>query len=81
MLTAEQNLYQAQNNLATAAGNLSTSLASLYRSLGGGWQIREGNEFVNAATREEMRNRTNWGRLLPPADQPQPPTPGLPARR
>jgi hypothetical protein len=24
------------------------------------------------------RARTNWGRLLPPADQPQPPTPGLP---
>jgi outer membrane protein TolC len=42
VLTAEQKLYQAQSNLATASGNLSTSLASLYRSLGGGWQIREG---------------------------------------
>ena len=61
MLTAEQNLYQAQSNLATAEGNLSTSLASLYRSLGGGWQIREGNDVVNDATRDEMRSRTNWG--------------------
>ena len=79
VLTAEQNLYQAQTNLASASGNLSTSLASLYRSLGGGWQIRERNDFVNDATRNQMRNRTDWGRLLPPADQPQPATPGLPA--
>jgi NodT family efflux transporter outer membrane factor (OMF) lipoprotein len=78
VLTAEQNLYQAQSNLATAEGNLSTSLASLYRSLGGGWQIREGNDIVNDATREEMRDRTNWGGLLAPAGQPQQPTPGLP---
>jgi NodT family efflux transporter outer membrane factor (OMF) lipoprotein len=79
VLTAEQNLYQAENNLASASGSLSTSLVSIYRSLGGGWQIRQGNEFVNAKTREEMRSRTNWGKLLPPEDQPQPPTPGLPS--
>ena len=78
VLTAEQNLYQAQTSLAVASGNVSTGLASVYRALGGGWQIREGNDFVNAATRDEMRGRTDWGRLLPPADQPQPPTPGLP---
>jgi NodT family efflux transporter outer membrane factor (OMF) lipoprotein len=79
VLTAEQNLYQAQSNLAIASGNLSTGLASVYRSLGGGWQIRDGNEFVNAATGDEMRRRTNWGGLLPPAGQPKPPAPGLPS--
>jgi NodT family efflux transporter outer membrane factor (OMF) lipoprotein len=78
VLTAEQNLYQAQSSLATASGNLSTSLISVYRSLGGGWQIRQGNEFVNDATRDEMRSRTDWGGLLPRSGQPQPKTPGLP---
>jgi outer membrane protein TolC len=78
VLTAEQNLYQAQINLVSASGNVSTSLATLYRSLGGGWQIRQGSDFVNDATRREMRDRTNWGSLLPPAGQPQPATPGLP---
>ncbi len=78
VLTAEQNLYQAQNSLASAEGSLSNSLTSLYRALGGGWQIREGNGFVNDATRDEMRHRTNWGDVLPPADKPQPSTPGLP---
>jgi NodT family efflux transporter outer membrane factor (OMF) lipoprotein len=78
VLTAEQNLYSAQNSLAAASGSVSTSLTSLYRSLGGGWQIRGGDDFVDAATRQEMRDRTNWGSLLPPAGAPRPATPGLP---
>jgi NodT family efflux transporter outer membrane factor (OMF) lipoprotein len=78
VLTAEQNLYTAQNNLAMAEGGVSTGLASVYRALGGGWQIRADNEFVPAATAEEMRNRTNWGELLPAPGRPQPPVPALP---
>jgi NodT family efflux transporter outer membrane factor (OMF) lipoprotein len=78
VLTAEQNLYTAQNNLAMAEGGVSTGLASVYRALGGGWQIRADNEFVPAATAEEMRNRTNWSELLPPPGTPQPPAPALP---
>jgi NodT family efflux transporter outer membrane factor (OMF) lipoprotein len=78
VLTAEQNLYQAQNNLAVATGNISTGLVSVFRALGGGWQIRDGNGFVNAATSEEMRSRTDWGQLLPPAGEPPLPAPGLP---
>jgi len=53
-------------------------LASLYQALGGGWQIRSENEFVPAATAEEMRGRINWGELLPPPGTPQPATPALP---
>ena len=45
VLTAEQNLYQAQNNLAAAEGGVSISLTTTYRALGGGWQIREGERF------------------------------------
>ncbi|HUO53128.1 MAG TPA: TolC family protein [Rhodoblastus sp.] len=76
VLTAEQNLYQAQNNLAAAQGNVAESLTTTYRALGGGWQIRWGRDFVDASTRKEMRARTNWGELLPPDGQK--PTPGLP---
>jgi NodT family efflux transporter outer membrane factor (OMF) lipoprotein len=78
VLTAEQNLYTAQNDLAMAEGGVSAGLASVYRALGGGWQIRADNEFVPAATAEEMRNRTNWGELLPPPGTPQPPARALP---
>ncbi len=78
VLTAEQNLYTAQNNLATAQGNVAVSLTTAYRALGGGWQIRWGRDFVPEPVRDEMRARTNWGELLPPAGQKPPATPGLP---
>ena len=79
VLTAEQNLYQAENTLAIATGNIASGLVSLYRGLGGGWQIRDGRPVVNAATAQEMRARTNWGNLLPPPDQSRPEAPGLPS--
>jgi len=53
-------------------------LTAIYRALGGGWQIREDSYFVWASTRGQMRARTNWGSLLPPAGEPQQPAPGLP---
>ena len=79
VLVAEQNLLQAESNLAVAMGNVPLGLTAVYRALGGGWQIREDGNFVDAATRDQMRARTNWGNLLPPAGEPQPPAPGLPS--
>jgi NodT family efflux transporter outer membrane factor (OMF) lipoprotein len=80
VLTSEQNLYQAENSLAVAEGNIAQGLTSIYRALGGGWQIREkkNGEFVPPVINAQMRARTNWGDVLPPANEPQPPTPGLP---
>src|SRR5262245_22783283 len=66
VLTAEQNLYQAQNSLALATGSIALGLITTYRALGGGWQIREGRDFVPAQTQQEMAERTNWGTLLTP---------------
>jgi NodT family efflux transporter outer membrane factor (OMF) lipoprotein len=78
VLTSEQNLYQAENNLAIAEGNVLLGLIETYRALGGGWQIRENGDFVPPAVNAEMRARTNWGELLPPAGEPQPEAAGLP---
>ncbi|MGQ0445161.1 MAG: TolC family protein, partial [Beijerinckiaceae bacterium] len=78
VLTAEQNLLTAENNLAVATGNISTGLVSLFQALGGGWQIRDGDGFVNEPTQAMMRSRTDWGELLPPPGAPQPAAPGLP---
>lgn len=78
VLTAEQNLLQAQNSLAAASANIPLGLTAIFRALGGGWQIREDGNFVTAPTLEQMRARTDWGSLLPPAGEPQPQAPGLP---
>jgi NodT family efflux transporter outer membrane factor (OMF) lipoprotein len=77
VLTAEQNLYQAQNNLALATGSIALGLIATYRALGGGWQIRDSHNFIPEQTRSEMTKRTNWGTLLTP-DLSRPKAPGLP---
>jgi len=79
VLVSEQNLFQAESSLAVASGNVALGLVALYRALGGGWQIRVDSNFVTAVTVEEMRARTNWGNVLPPISEPQPPAPGLPS--
>jgi NodT family efflux transporter outer membrane factor (OMF) lipoprotein len=77
VLIAEENLFTAENDLAIARGNIPLGLIAAYRALGGGWQLREGNQFVPAATRDEMAERTSWGGLLtPPLLTPD--APGLP---
>jgi NodT family efflux transporter outer membrane factor (OMF) lipoprotein len=78
VLTAEQNLLQAENSLAGALANVPLGVTAVFRALGGGWQIRVDGNFVTAATVEQMRARTDWGNLLPPINRPQPPAPGLP---
>jgi NodT family efflux transporter outer membrane factor (OMF) lipoprotein len=57
-LTQEQDLYTAVN------GEVALNLIALYKALGGGWQIREGKDFVNKTIKEEMQQRTNWGKTL-----------------
>lgn len=67
VLTAQQSLLQQQNDFAITLGDIATSLVGVYRNLGGGWQIREGQEFVPPEIKQAMANRTNWGDLLAPA--------------
>jgi NodT family efflux transporter outer membrane factor (OMF) lipoprotein len=73
VLTAQQALLSEQDSLATTLGNISRSLVGVYRALGGGWEIREGQDFVPAEIRQTMAERTNWGRLLAPAPIAPPP--------
>jgi len=75
VLTAQQALLNQQDSLASTLGTISTSLVGVYRALGGGWEIREGQELIPPDIRAEMEKRTNWGHLLTPA------TYNLPASR
>jgi NodT family efflux transporter outer membrane factor (OMF) lipoprotein len=67
VLTAQQSLLSEQDSLAATLGDISRNLVGVYRALGGGWEIREGQDFVPAEVKETMARRTNWGRLLAPA--------------
>jgi len=64
VLNSQASLLGQQDALADARGRVVNSLVSTYRALGGGWQLRAGNGYVDPDTLNEMRERTNWGELL-----------------
>ncbi len=66
VLNTQQSLVTAQDRLTETRGDIVRNLVALYKALGGGWQLREGKDFVPESTVQEMRQRTNWGKLLPP---------------
>ena len=77
VLTAQQALLTAQDSLATALGNIALNLVGVYKSLGGGWEIRQGQDILPPEIKKMMAKRVNWGDLLcpdvylpPPCKQP-----------
>ena len=66
VINSQQDLLQRQDQYVVARGNLITSLVDTYRALGGGWQIRNGQDLIPAATRDQMSARSDWGTLLGP---------------
>jgi len=63
VLTSLQLELQVEDGLASARGAVPLALVSVYRALGGGWQLREGQQLLPADTRKEMHQRTWWGHL------------------
>ncbi|HYC09682.1 MAG TPA: efflux transporter outer membrane subunit [Steroidobacteraceae bacterium] len=63
VLTAQQLQLQIEQALASARGAVPLALVSVYRALGGGWQLRAGQQLLPQGTRKEMKERTNWGHL------------------
>ena len=73
VLDAQQNLVRQQDNLVATTGDVGLSLISLYKALGGGWEMRAGQDFVPGDIKAEMEKRTNWGDLLSPDELEYPP--------
>jgi NodT family efflux transporter outer membrane factor (OMF) lipoprotein len=72
VLDAQRFSTQQQDILVATTGAVGLNLVSIYKSLGGGWEIRQDQNAIPAATQEEMRKRTNWGNLLS-IEEPEPP--------
>jgi hypothetical protein len=70
VLTAQQSKLHEDDELVSARGAVTLSVIRLYKALGGGWEIRDGIDFVPEATKAAMRQRTWWGNMLD--DQAQP---------
>jgi hypothetical protein len=66
VLDSQRFLVREQDLWTTTRGDVILNLVSLYKALGGGWQIREGKDFVSKDNVEEMQTRTDWGDLIQP---------------
>lgn len=74
VLNTQTALLQQQDALTEARGQVVSSLVATYKALGGGWQIREGHDFISSVTAENMAERTNWGEMLAaPVEEPETP--------
>ena len=74
VLDTQRDLTAQQDNLVFTAGSVGRNLVEIYRSIGGGWGLREGKDFVSAKVKEEMEQRTNWGGMLSPQNAEYPPS-------
>jgi NodT family efflux transporter outer membrane factor (OMF) lipoprotein len=75
VLDTQRSQSQSQNLFTEAQGSVVLNFIALFKALGGGWQIREGKEFVPEETLKTMQERTDWGNLLTPTRSDIPPDP------
>jgi hypothetical protein len=53
-----------QIEMVSAQAQTALGAVRTFRALGGGWEIREGAEFVDPETQTRMTERTNWGDVM-----------------
>jgi len=64
VIDTERALVLNQDRWTSSRGEIVLNLVAMYKALGGGWEIREGHDFISEQNRSEMQERTNWGDLL-----------------
>ena len=64
VIDSERALVSQQDQWTRARGDISLNLIAMYKALGGGWELREGHDFISDENRKAMEERTNWGDLL-----------------
>jgi NodT family efflux transporter outer membrane factor (OMF) lipoprotein len=69
VIDSERTLVLQQDLWTQARGDISLNLIAMYKALGGGWELRQGQDFISDGNREAMQERTNWGDLLKPEQQ------------
>lgn len=71
VLNTQQELLHAEERLTSVRADVVTNLIAVYKGLGGGWEPANNGSFIPQATREQMAERTKWGKLLEPESIPR----------
>lgn len=66
VLDTQSFLADQQDRLARVQRDVAVNLITLHRALGGGWELHQGNSFVDEDVMKRMRERTDWGDMLGP---------------
>ncbi|HRU06608.1 MAG TPA: efflux transporter outer membrane subunit [Candidatus Brocadiia bacterium] len=66
VLDTQTSLLQQQLRLVSARSGVVHSVISLNKALGGGWQLRAGQEYAPPESIERMKARTSWGDVIAP---------------
>ena len=64
VIDSERALVFQQDLWTQARGDISLNLIAMYKALGGGWELRKGQDFISDENRKAMEERTNWGDIL-----------------
>ena len=73
VLNSQQALFAQQQRYITNQGDIVLALVQLFTALGGSWDTRDGMPELDPETLELMRERTDWGDLIPArGDQEEP---------
>ncbi|MCK5544661.1 MAG: TolC family protein, partial [Desulfobulbaceae bacterium] len=64
VLNTQTALLIQQDSLTESRGRVVSSLVATYKALGGGWQLRQGDNFIRPDIVDIMEQRTDWGELL-----------------
>jgi NodT family efflux transporter outer membrane factor (OMF) lipoprotein len=64
VIDAQSAQITQQSRYVANRGNVIRNLISLYRAMGGGWESGVTTPFIDEATRDEMRERPDWGERL-----------------
>ena len=64
VLNAQQALFTQQSRYVNNRSNIVRSFIELYLALGGGWEKRTDESFIDQQTRDELMERTDWGDLI-----------------
>jgi len=61
LLNATEKLIKNEDNYAQIKGQIDTQIVLLYKALGGGWQLRGNDSYLNKKDVEQMSKRSDWG--------------------
>ena len=64
VLDTQQSLVAVEDRLVARRGDVAQNVVAVNKALGGGWELREGRNFLPDDSQRQMQDRTRWGSTI-----------------